>query len=151
MAIFLVQHGQCFAKATDPNRSLTPQGRENITRLAKQAAEAGITVTTIYHSGKLRAQQTAELFSHHFKASQVESINGIGPLDDVEEFVNGFQWPENAMIVGHLPFMERLTSYLLTGNHEPALIKFQNACIVCLEQNDNIQWQVKWTLMPVID
>ena len=47
MAIFLVQHGHCFAKQTDPNRSLTPEGREKIARVAKQAAEAGITVTTI--------------------------------------------------------------------------------------------------------
>ena len=106
---------------------------------------------TIYHSGKLRAQQTAELFSQHLKASQVESIGGIDPLDEVAEFVNHFLWPENAMIVGHLPFMERLTSYLLTGNHEPALVKFQNAGIVCLEKNDNNHWQVKWTIMPVID
>lgn len=151
MTIFLVQHGKCFAKETDPDRSLTPEGRGEIIRVAGEAAEAGIIVDTIYHSGKLRAQQTAELFAQYLKTEQIERIDGISPVDNVEAFVNYFQWPANAMIVGHLPFMERLTSYLLTGYPEPAIIKFQNAGIVCLEQNGNHHWAVKWIIMPVID
>ncbi|MEN8166157.1 MAG: phosphohistidine phosphatase SixA [Pseudomonadota bacterium] len=151
MAIFLVQHGKSFAKQADPNRSLTPEGREEIVRVSKQVAEAGITIATIFHSGKLRAQQTAELFSQQLKAGRIESIKGIDPLDEVEVFVNRFQWSENAMIVGHLPFMERLTSTLLIGQQEPTIVKFQNAAIICLEKNEHNHWQVKWTIMPVID
>ena len=151
MAIFLVQHGKCFAKETDPDRSLTPEGREEIIRIAGQAAEAGIIVATIYHSGKLRAQQTAELFAQYLKAGQVERIDGIDPLDNVEAFVNHFQWSDNVMIIGHLPFMERLTTYLLTHHPEPAIVKFQNAGIVCLEQYENHHWAMKWTIMPIID
>ena len=151
MAIFLVQHGRCFDKEADPDRSLTPNGQAEIIRIADQASENCITVSTIYHSGKLRAQQTAELFAKSLGASQVEAIANINPLDNVAEFINLHQLSDSSMIVGHLPFMERLTSYLLTGQQEPAIVKFQNAGIVCLERNENDQWYVKWTIMPVID
>ena len=151
MAIFLVQHGRCFAKEDDPDRSLTPEGRQEILKVAEQAAEAGVSVASICHSGKLRARQTAELFAQTLKSGRIEGIDGIAPLDDVEAFVEHFHWPENTMIVGHLPFMERLASYLLTGHPEPAVVKFQNAGIVCLEQGENQRWIVKWMIMPVID
>ena len=151
MAIYLVQHGQCYEKETDPNRSLSPEGRARITQVAKAASDAGITVATIYHSGKFRAQQTAELFSEYLGASGIESIAGIDPLDDAEDFVNHFQLLDASMIVGHLPFMERLTSYLITGSQETTIVKFQNAGIVCLDKKDTNNWHLKWTIMPVID
>lgn len=151
MVIFLVQHGQCFDKETDPKRSLSPEGRTKIIQVAVQASQSGVTVSTIYHSDKLRSQQTAKLFSEHLKANHTQSISGINPMDNVEEFVTNFQFLDNSMIIGHLPFMERLTSYLITGCPEHMMVKFQNAGIVCLEGNENSHWYVKWTIMPVID
>lgn len=151
MTIYLVQHGQSFDKQTDPSRGLSPEGRAAIIKVTNVASDAAITATTIYHSGKLRAQQTAELFSDYLKATQVESLIGIDPLDNVEEFIDHFKISDNVMIVGHLPFMERLTSYLITGNQELTVVKFQNAGIVCLDQNENNNWYIKWTLMPVLD
>jgi phosphohistidine phosphatase len=55
----------------------------------------------------------------------------------------------NMMLVGHLPFMERLISYLIIGAIEPSVIKFQNGGIVCLNmQPDTQKWIIKWALMP---
>ncbi len=151
MVIFLVQHGLCFDKATDPTRSLSPEGRLEITKIARQAADCGITVNVIYHSGKLRAQQTAELFAGPLQAGRIESINGLNPSDDVGAFVDNHPLPDRTMLVGHLPFMERLASLLIAGRPEPNVVKFQNAGIVCLEQNETHDWHVKWTIMPVIE
>lgn len=151
MVIFLVQHGQCFDKETDPTRSLSPKGRSQIIQVADQASQAGVTVSTIYHSDKLRSQQTAKLFSEPLKATQIKSIAGINPMDNVEEFATNFHFLDHSMIVGHLPFMERLTSYLITGCLEPMVVKFQNAGIICLEKNENTHWHVKWSIIPVID
>lgn len=151
MTIYLVQHGQCFDKETDPDRKLSPIGRATITQVANMATEAGITVTKIYHSGKLRTQQTAEIFSKYLNVNPVESIEGIDPLDNVEDFANHLQLPEKTMIVGHLPFMERLTSYLITGRQDLTIVKFQNAGIVCLDQDENRNWYLKWTIMPVMN
>jgi phosphohistidine phosphatase len=151
MTLYLVQHGQCFDKQTDPERSLTPEGRASILQVAITASDAGITVSSIYHSGKLRALQTAKIFSEQISVNQIESIAGLEPLDSVENFANHFEFLENSMIIGHLPFMERLTSFLITGNQQLTVVKFQNAGIVCLEQNENNNWHIKSTIMPVID
>jgi len=53
------------------------------------------------------------------------------------------------MLVGHLPFMERLVSCLITGSPDKSIIKFQTGGIVCLDQIEkNGSWYIKWALMP---
>ncbi len=151
MTLYLVQHGLCLEKEKDPNRSLSAEGRAATIKVAQTASNAGVTVPTIYHSGKLRALQTAEIFFEHLKTEKIEQITGLSPLDNVEEFSNHLQLAEKTMIVGHLPFMEHLTSYLLTGNQDLTVVKFQNAGIVCLDLNETNNWYIKWTIMPVID
>jgi len=55
------------------------------------------------------------------------------------------------MLVGHLPFMERLTSTLITGSDKRLVFKFQNGGIVCLDMDpDKPAWFIKWALMPKI-
>ena len=57
----------------------------------------------------------------------------------------------NLMLVGHLPFMERLTAFLITGSFEKPVFKFQNSGIVCLDKDPATEsWVIKWTLMPHI-
>ena len=58
MTIYLVQHGECLAKEIDPNRGLSSEGKATTIQVANIALEAGIKITTIFHSGKLRAKQT---------------------------------------------------------------------------------------------
>jgi phosphohistidine phosphatase len=53
------------------------------------------------------------------------------------------------MLVGHLPFMEKLAGYMLTGDADQAVIDFNNAGIVCLKQEDE-RWQVEWILSAEI-
>jgi len=151
MTLYLVQHGLCLEKEIDPNRGLSAEGRTAIIQVAQTASNAGVTAPTICHSGKLRALQTAEIFSEHLKTDKVEQIKGLSPLDNVEDFAKKFQFAEKTMIVGHLPFMERLSSYLLTGNQDLTIVKFQNAGIVCLDLNETNNWYIKWTIMPVLD
>jgi phosphohistidine phosphatase len=55
------------------------------------------------------------------------------------------------MLVGHLPFMERLTSFLITGSIDKPVFKFQNSGIVCLDKDPEPQaWVIRWALMPKI-
>jgi len=39
----------------------------------------------------------------------------------------------NTMVVGHLPFLEWLTSFLITGRQSPVVFKLQNGGILCLD------------------
>jgi phosphohistidine phosphatase len=53
------------------------------------------------------------------------------------------------MLVGHLPFMERLAALLVAGSQEKPVIRFQNAGIVCLDRDaSRVNWVVRWALVP---
>jgi phosphohistidine phosphatase len=72
-------------------------------------------------------------------------------MDDVAAFAATIDPDTNTMLVGHLPFMERMTSYLVTGSVDQPVFKFQNSGIVCLDQDPETKsWIIIWTLMPCI-
>ena len=72
-------------------------------------------------------------------------------MDDVISFAASIEPDENTMLVGHLPFMERMTAYLVTGITDKPVFKFQNSGIVCLNKDPDIgSWVIVWTLMPNI-
>jgi phosphohistidine phosphatase len=52
------------------------------------------------------------------------------------------------MIVGHLPFLEKLSSFLLCGDENARLVLFRYGAIVCLIQKEDKEWAVRWILMP---
>ncbi len=54
------------------------------------------------------------------------------------------------MIVSHLPFLAKLSSLLLTGSEEPAVVGFQQGGVVALEKSDNGLWSVSWVIIPEI-
>lgn len=148
MAIYLVQHGKSLAKDIDPERGLSDEGIAEVQKVAQLAKENKITVSAIKHSGKKRALQTAEIFCSNLTANQkTEPINGINPLDDVKLFAERLDNKSNTMYVGHLPFMEKLVSYLITGNEDHPVIKFKNGGIVCLNK-ENDSWIIKWAILP---
>ena len=150
MAIFLVQHGLALSKEEDPERSLSKEGIKDVERIAEVAKGYSIPVKSIRHSGKKRAQQTAEIFAKALKVQDLEGIGGMDPKDDVEPFGATLNNESNTMFVGHMPFMSKLTSHLIAGNTEKEVFKFQNAGVVCLDTDNDNHWMIKWTLMPNI-
>ena len=152
MALYLVQHGKSLPKDVDPQKGLSEEGQSEVEMIAAVARGYGVSVAGISHSGKTRARQTAEIFAAALDAKdRVTERSGINPLDDVAAVANAVSAEENQMLVGHLPFMERLTSQLITGSIDKPVFKFQNGGIVCLDQDpENRYWFIKWTLMPSI-
>lgn len=152
MALYLVQHGLSASKDQDPEQGLTKTGINGVKVIAQAAKGYQVPVGTIFHSEKKRAAQTAELFSAALQADKdLQQIAGIKPLDDVKAFAATLTRTDNSMYVGHLPFMEKLTSYLVAGSTDLTVFKFQNAGIVCLDQrSDGDPWFIKWSLMPHI-
>jgi len=152
MAFYIVQHGLSLPKDQDPEKGLSPQGIEEVNQIAKVARNYGVTVACIQHSGKKRARQTADLLAAVLNpAKGVQEIPGIKPLDDVADFAPLVDFSTNTMVVGHLPFLERLTSFLITGRQDPVVFKLQNGGIVCLDRIENSDTPaIKWALMPKI-
>jgi phosphohistidine phosphatase len=152
MALYLVQHGISLPKEQDPEKGLSQEGMEDVNRIAEVARGYGVPVKCIRHSGKKRARQTAELFASALHPEQgILESSGLNPLDDVTLYAERIRSDENLMLVGHLPFLERLTSFLITGSTETPVFRFQNGGIVCLEEDpERNTWVIKWTLMPKI-
>ncbi|MFC1485266.1 phosphohistidine phosphatase SixA, partial [bacterium] len=142
--------GKSLPKDQDPEQGLSEQGILDVERIANTAKSYKICVSNIKHSGKKRAKQTAEIFAKALNPKNgVQEMKGLSPLDDVAEIIGKINIEDNIMLVGHLPFMERLVSYLITGDSDKTVFKFQNGGIVCLDQDED-SWFIKWSLTPNI-
>lgn len=150
MAIYLVQHGKSLSKEKDPAKGLSDTGRQETMKIADVARMYKVPVSKIVHSGKTRAEQTARIFRDILKKdAPLEKADGIGSLDDVTDLGSRIDPASNIMIVGHLPYMERLVSFLTGGNPELQVIRFQNSGIVCVDREEK-SWFIKWILNPHI-
>lgn len=150
MALFLAQHGLSLSKDEDPERGLSEIGKADTMRIADVAKHYEIPVAKIISSDKKRAKETVAFFQNSLKPEAgTETISGINPLDDVKVFAGTIDSAANLMVVGHLPFMEKLVSYLTTGSEDILVYRFQNSGIVCLDKDDD-GWHITWTLNPNI-
>jgi phosphohistidine phosphatase len=152
MTLYLVQHGQSQSKDVDPDQGLSEKGVAETEHIAGVAKNYQINVGQILHSVKTRARKTADIFASALKPTGgVKEVEGLKPMDDVAAFAAFINPDTNTMLVGHLPFMERMASYLVTGSLDKPIFKFQNSGIVCLNKDPNSEsWVMVWTLMPRI-
>jgi len=150
MKLYLIQHAQAAPKEIDPERTLTDQGRRDIKKIASFIKPMNLCVDYLWHSGKKRAEQTAEILSDVIRINKQQSArDGLGPIDDVtaiKDELNTSQ--QDIMIVGHLPFLAKLASLLLTGSESANTVAFKQAGIVCLNRNDENPWQLEWMIIP---
>jgi phosphohistidine phosphatase len=150
LEVYLVQHAEAMSKDKDPERPLTGAGREAAADVAVVAGKLGLDVQQIRHSGKTRARQTAEILAGALTPpGGVAAVNGLDPLDDVRPVADELaDHTQPVMLVGHLPFMERLAGLMLTGDAGQPVVRFTKAAIVCLSRDK--EWQVSWILTPEI-
>jgi phosphohistidine phosphatase len=152
MPIYLVQHGKSRSKDLDPERGLSDEGRAETEKMAELAGSYGLHVSAIKHSGKKRALQTAGIFAKALRPEDgIAELKGINPMDDPAVLGGVIETARDWMIVGHLPFLARLVSYLIIGSTEKPVFQFQNSGIVCLDRDpDEGDWIIKWALIPHI-
>jgi phosphohistidine phosphatase len=150
MRLYLVQHGAALAKEVDPARPLSEPGRRDVQAMANLLGGAGIRVERVWHSGKSRAEQTAQLLAKAvLPRGRIEQVGGIGPNDDVAGFVSDADvWEQDTLVVGHLPFLSRLVARLVAGDPERQLVGFLPGSVVCLERCDLDRWILLWMLRP---
>jgi len=130
--MYLVRHGEAKSKEEDPERGLTEAGRADVNRIAVWAAAAGIRAGEVRHSGKLRAQQTAEIVAEHLVVRPAEAIR-----DEQRDI----------MLVGHLPFLERLASLLIAGGAETGVVSLDAGALLELTQTEN-GWTATCLMQP---
>lgn len=144
--IYFAQHGLAVSKEEDPDRPLSTAGIQQTTGIAEHLSISNIPIANIYHSGKLRAQQTAEIYAAALNVSSLSTSDHLSPDDDIERLVEKLDINQ-ALYVGHLPHLEKLTSYLVSGQETPSVLTFKNSAVVCLEKNNDL-YAIEWYLTP---
>ena len=148
MRLYLVQHGEAKSEAEDPGRSLTTRGEEETKKVSDAAKRLGICPSRIYHSGKKRAEQTAGIIAVALDLS-VQLGQGLNPNDNVRPWAERIsREAEDLMIVGHLPFLEKLASFLVCGDEGAKAVMFRYGAILCLEKKESGRWAVDWVIKP---
>ena len=105
-------------------------------------------IEEIWHSGKTRAQQTADILAAGLKIEErVHPRSGLNPNDPLPPLVEELERRKrNLAIVGHLPQLGKLISVLLLGA-EQELLDLPSAGLVCLERTGD-SWRLNWFLTP---
>ena len=144
---YLVRHGDAVSETLDSQRPLSRLGQEQVEQVARAAAARQAQVSAIFHSGILRAEQTAEIMARHLVPELgVRRITGLAPQDDpaiAKAELETSQAP--VMFVGHLPHMSRLSSLLIHGDLDSGVVEFAPATLVCVA-HENSRWQIAWVL-----
>lgn len=150
MRLYLVQHAEAVAKEVDPDRPLSSDGRHDAERLAAFLKGTGVRASRVVHSGKTRAQQTAEILAMALGRNvSVEAIAGLNPDDPPKKLAKRVdELGDGAVIVSHLPFLARLVSRLVVDDEKHLLVRYQPGAVVCLEQDEEDNWAIAWMLRP---
>ena len=152
MRVYLVQHGESKPEEEDPQRRLTDEGFRNVQKVAHFLRPLGLKLETIWHSGKDRALQTAEILAGAVFTSQgLLQRNGLAPNDPVAPVKQSIeQSVGDLIIVGHLPFLGKLAALLVADNEETEIVAFKFGCVVCIERMEDGRWKLVWMVVPAL-
>ena len=151
MNLYLVQHALAMPETEDIQRPLSKRGLNETIRIAGfLSMQANLQVSRILHSGKLRAQQTAEILAEGILPEDgVAAADGLKPMDDPAIWIDRLTAEErDIMLVGHLPHLSRLVSRLVGEDETRMVAAFRNAGVVALGLDDNNAWSVSWIITP---
>jgi len=145
-----MQHGEAVSSEQDPARPLSETGRRDVERLATVLAARGVRMSRVLHSGKLRAQQTAEILAAALAPGATpQAHEGLAPKDRASDLASGLAaWNTDSLIVSHLPFLDHCLSWLVSGHEGGGIAAFQPGAIVCLTPDERGGWSIVWMLQP---
>ena len=146
MFLYLVHHGDAVGPDVDPRRPLSNVGRANVDRLADLSAKRGARPAVVWHSGKLRAKQTAESFWRACNAlAEFSATRDLQP-DDPPQWMRDrlFGETRDILMAGHFPHLPRLRALLVRDAAETA---FPAHGVIALVSDDGGEtWKESWRL-----
>jgi phosphohistidine phosphatase len=146
MMLYIIRHA--IAAPLDPQdpqgddsqRPLTNKGRNRMYRIARGLKELGEPLNLIVTSPYLRATQTARVLAKKLSLGRdkilvSEALTPAGQVEDlVKEINDKCKGVENIALVGHEPYLSRLTSLLLSGDPGLAItLKKGGVCRLSVE------------------
>lgn len=150
MWLYLVHHGEATTPVENAQRPLTARGLDAVGQLAAEAQRRHVQPAVIWHSGKLRARQTAEAFwrtCHPF--AEFSALRGLQP-DDPPSWLRDRVAGEtrDVMCVGHLPHLARLLALLTRDPQAEATWPVNGVVALESDPADPLRWHERWRLTP---
>lgn len=153
MKVILVRHGESVPKEENPECPLTEKAWADARKVAAFIArQEDVRIGRIVHSGKTRALQTAEAMAEFLKPEKgFEEVGNLNPLDNPGIWMGRIaEMEEDVMLVGHLPFMNRLFCRLFGVDEDNPMLAFEAAGAACLERYESGKWFLHWMVVPRI-
>ena len=152
MILYLARHGQAQAPSPDQPSLLTGKGQKDVTKMAYGLKKEGICPTLLWHSPKERAVQTAEIYMQilGIPPGAREEKKKLKPDDEPEEMLEEIlgKKAESLMIVGHLPFLDKLAFLLLKEMHQTQALSFSTSSVACFKRGSDDVWELIWMKNP---
>ena len=147
MRVYLVHHGVAVGPEEDPRRPLSAVGLANAARVAAKAAALGARPEVVWHSGKLRAKQTAQEFWRACNALAEFSVSKNLQPDDPPQWIRDRLRAESRdiAIAGHFPHLPRLLALLTSGGEAGVDFPF-NGVVALLTDDEGGTWRELWRI-----
>ena len=150
MKLYLVRHGEVSTREVFPNSPLSKKGKADVFKMGKFLKDADVKIDVLWHSKKVRAVQTAQILAKIIEIDQEkvvekEELSPNAPANNMLKQI--IKENRNLMIVGHLPFLQKLSSLLLVNSEYEELIKFPLGGVVCLKREGD-KWHLLWEVIP---
>jgi phosphohistidine phosphatase len=145
MRVYLVHHGVAVGPEEDPRRPLSAVGLANAARVAAKAAALGAKPEVVWHSGKLRAKQTAQEFWRACNALAEFSASKDLQPDDPPQWIRDRlrAEPRDIAIAGHFPHLPRLLALLTSGGEAGADFPI-NGVVALVTNDEGESWRELW-------
>jgi phosphohistidine phosphatase len=143
--LLLVHHGDAVGPDVDPQRPLSAAGVAAVQRVAAAAAARGARPSVVWHSGKLRAKQTAEAIWRACNAlAEFSATRDLQP-DDSPQWIRDRLRGEtrDVALVGHFPHLPRLLG-LLTGADGGVASFPQHGAVALVSGDEGESWREAW-------
>ncbi len=147
MRLYIVRHGDYLTVDKDPQKKLSQRGIDESKKIAQVLAKQKISPLAIWHSDKTRAQQTAQIISESIGVNNLIARKDLAPAEPVNKFPQEIlKENRDLMIVGHIPFIQKLTGLLLANSTNSDIIRFYKSSVACLEYDK--YWKILWIANP---
>jgi phosphohistidine phosphatase len=138
MKVYLVHHVDALSAEQDPQRHISPKGRDQADRLGARFRALGVAPARILHSDKQWTIDTAgriaaKLGAENRTAKAAYPINTGDPVGPFVAEINAASG--DIMMCGHVDYLLRAASQLVCGDEKRKVVEFKpgNGTAVCLE------------------
>jgi phosphohistidine phosphatase len=156
--LYILRHGIAMEKedwnGDDSTRPLTREGEKQLAKISKALRKMDFAFDLILSSPFERARKTAEIVAEELHwETRVKFSGDLTPEGDPENVIaeirNLIPQPENALLVGHEPYLSKLISQLICEGD--AEIEFKKAGL-CKLKSDALRFgrcaKLCWLLTP---